>query len=87
MTVQEPVTEAETTEIEFAVRDMDCFFVRSSAETDCLIFLGDLIHRADGNLLQYFTLSRTADLASSGWSVTYSTVSKLNHLTLPDFCR
>ncbi|MEF8856264.1 MAG: bacterio-opsin activator domain-containing protein [Haloplanus sp.] len=54
------VRESASTEVELEVRDRDCFFVRVSAETDCLIRLEDVIHRADGNLLQYFTVSDTA---------------------------
>ena len=59
MTVQEPV-ETPITEIELEVRDRNCFFVRLSAETDCLIRLEELIHRADGNLLQYFSIRDTS---------------------------
>lgn len=58
MTVQEPV-ETPITEIELEVRDRNCFFVRLSAETDCVIRLEELIHRADGNLLQYFSIRET----------------------------
>ncbi|AXG10578.1 bacterio-opsin activator domain-containing protein [Haloplanus rubicundus] len=58
MTVQEPV-ETPITEIELEVRDRNCFFVRLSAETDCLIRLEELIHRADGDLLQYFSIRET----------------------------
>jgi predicted DNA binding protein len=58
MTVQEPI-ETPITEIELEVRDRNCFFVRLSAETDCLIRLEELIHRADGNLLQYFSIRET----------------------------
>jgi len=58
MTVQAPV-EASITEIELEVRDRNCFFVRLSAETDCLIRLEELIHRADGDLLQYFSIRET----------------------------
>lgn len=56
MTAQESVSPNTTAEIELEVRDRDCFFVRISAETDCRIFLEELIHRADGKLLQYFTV-------------------------------
>ncbi|GAB6861764.1 helix-turn-helix domain-containing protein [Haloplanus litoreus] len=59
MTVREPVPHT-TTEIELAVRDGDCFFVRLSAETGCLLRLEELIHRADGRLLQYFTVREVA---------------------------
>jgi len=55
MTVQESSPHAPT-EIELTVRDRDCFFVRLSAETGCLLHLEELIHRADGKLLQYFTV-------------------------------
>ena len=69
MTVQEPV-ETPITEIELEVRDRNCFFVRLSAETDCLIRLEELIHRADGDLLQYFSIRETSpeeilDMAAS----------------------
>lgn len=69
MTVQEPA-ETPITEIELEVRDRNCFFVRLSAETDCLIRLEELIHRADGNLLQYFSIRETSpeevlDMAAS----------------------
>lgn len=56
MTAQESVSPNTTAEIELEVRDRDCFFVRISAETGCLIRLEELIHRADGNLLQYFSI-------------------------------
>lgn len=56
MTVQEAVPGRTTAEVELAVRDRDCFFVRLSAEADCRIHLDDLLHRADGKLLQYFTV-------------------------------
>jgi len=58
MTVRDPV-ETPITEIELEVRDRNCFFVRLSAETDCLIRLEELIHRADGDLLQYFSIRET----------------------------
>lgn len=58
MTVQEPVG-TPMTEIELEVRDGNCFFVRLSAETDCLIRLEELIHRADGDLLQHVSIRET----------------------------
>jgi predicted DNA binding protein len=69
MTVQESV-ETPITEIELEVRDRNCFFVRLSAETDCLIRLEELIHRADGKLLQYFSIDEATtedvlDMAAS----------------------
>lgn len=58
MTVQEPVGTPKT-EIELEVQDGNCFFVRLSAETDCLIRLEELIHRADGDPLQYVSIRET----------------------------
>lgn len=50
----------EAVELELDVRDRECFFIRASAEADCTVFLEDLIHRADGQLLEFFTVRDVA---------------------------
>lgn len=56
MGVQGANTTQGAIELELQVRDRDCFFIRASEEADCRVFLEDLIHRADGQLLEFFTV-------------------------------
>lgn len=46
----------ETVELEFSVPDRGLFFVEASAETAAEISLAELFPRADGRLLEYFTI-------------------------------
>ncbi|MCT9095541.1 helix-turn-helix domain-containing protein [Haloarchaeobius sp. HME9146] len=46
----------ETVELEFTVRDQDCFFVVLSARADCRMELEHLAHRSDGTLLEFITV-------------------------------
>lgn len=56
MSVPESTTDGKPVEVELRVRDGECFFVRASAETDCRLLLEDLVHRADGKLIEFFTV-------------------------------
>jgi predicted DNA binding protein len=47
-------------ELEFELRDRDCFFVDASAVADCRIELEHMVNRSDGRLLEYFTLGGVA---------------------------
>jgi predicted DNA binding protein len=44
-------------ELEFSLRDRDCFFVAASALADCRVELEHLVNRSDGRLLEYFTVA------------------------------
>lgn len=54
ITTSEPVESA--VEIEFELRDRDCFFVDASAVADCRIELERVVTRSDDRLLEYFTV-------------------------------
>ena len=56
MGIQNASTTERAAELELEVRDRECFFIRASEEADCRVFLEDLIHRADGQLLEFFTV-------------------------------
>lgn len=56
MEAQDNSTTRGTLELELEVRDRECFFIRASDEADCRISLEELIHRADGQLLEFFTV-------------------------------
>lgn len=56
MVIQDASTSAESVELELSVRDRKCFFIRASDEGNCHVFLEELIHRADGQLLEFFTV-------------------------------
>lgn len=43
-------------ELEFELRDRDCFFVEASAAADCRIELERVVTRSDARLLEYFTV-------------------------------
>lgn len=43
-------------ELEFELRDRDCFFVDASATADCRVALEHLVNRSDDRLLEYFTV-------------------------------
>lgn len=47
-------------EVEFQLRDRDCFFVDASAAADCRVELEHLVNRSDGRLLEYFTVEGAA---------------------------
>lgn len=58
------ITTTDTTgsavEIEFELRDRDCFFVDASAVADCRVELEHLVNRSDDRLLEYFTVEEAA---------------------------
>lgn len=56
MEIQDASTAERAVEVELQVCDRECLFIRASAEADCRVFLEDLIHRADGQLLEFFTI-------------------------------
>lgn len=56
MGIQESRSTGSAVEVELEVRDRACFFVRASAEADCRVFLEDMVHRADDQLLEFFTV-------------------------------
>lgn len=56
MATRETTRPAASVEIELCVRDRECFFVRASADADCRVVLEDLVHRADGKLIEFFTV-------------------------------
>lgn len=43
-------------ELEFGLRDPDCFFVGISAEESCHVSLEHLVRRSDGRLLEFFAV-------------------------------
>lgn len=43
-------------ELAFEVRDRRLFFVRASAEASCRVTLAEMVHRSDGDLLEFFTI-------------------------------
>lgn len=43
-------------ELKFGVSDRELFFVHLSAEADCRVTLAEMIHRSDGQLLEFFTV-------------------------------
>lgn len=47
-------------ELEFDIRDRDCFFVDVSANEACRVELEHLTHRSDGRLLEFFTVEGAA---------------------------
>lgn len=49
-------TSGESVEVELGITDRDCFLVRVSDEASCRIHLEDVVHRADGKLLEFFTI-------------------------------
>jgi predicted DNA binding protein len=53
-------TGGSTAELEFELRDRDCFFVDASAAADCRVELEHLVNRSDGRLLEYFTVEGAA---------------------------
>lgn len=56
MALTDSTSSGRAVELELAVRDRECFFIRASDEADCRVFLEDLIHRTDGQLLEFFTV-------------------------------
>ena len=44
-------------EVEFEVRDRDCFFVEASEAGECRVSLEHFVNRSDGQLLEYFTVA------------------------------
>lgn len=46
-------------EVEFTIRDRDCFFVGVSATESCHLSLEHLVRRSDGRLLEFFSVSGT----------------------------
>ena len=53
-------TTGSAVELEFELRDRDCFFVDASAVADCRVTLEHMVNRSDGRLLEYFTVERTS---------------------------
>lgn len=53
---QEASSARRTVELELETRDKECFFIHISDEADCRVYLEDLIHRADDQLLEFFTV-------------------------------
>lgn len=47
-------------ELEFGIRDRECFFVGVSAEESCHVSLEHLVRRSDGRLLEFFAVSGAA---------------------------
>jgi len=43
-------------EVEFRVRDRDCFFIEASDAIGCEVDLEHFVNRSDGRLLEYFTV-------------------------------
>lgn len=43
-------------ELEFRVRDRECFFVTASANAGCRVELEEMVHQSDGRLLEFFTI-------------------------------
>lgn len=56
MAMERSGTTTGAVELELEVRDRECFFIRASAQADCRVYLEDLIHRSDGQLLEFFTV-------------------------------
>jgi len=58
------ITTTDTTgspvELEFELRDRDCFFVDASTVADCRIELEHMVNRSDDRLLEYFTVEEAA---------------------------
>lgn len=50
-----PTTES-STEVEFRIRDTECFFIEASDRLQCRVSLEHFINRSDGRLLEYFTI-------------------------------
>jgi predicted DNA binding protein len=47
-------------ELEFELRDRNCFFVDASAVADCRVELDQMVNRSDDRLLEYFTVEGAA---------------------------
>lgn len=43
-------------ELQLELRDRNCFFVEASSVADCRVVLEHMVHRSDGQLLEYFTI-------------------------------
>lgn len=56
MGIQDASSTGSAVELELEVRDRACFFIRASDEAECRVFLEDLVHRADDQLLEFFTV-------------------------------
>ncbi len=56
MSIQDADTAGSVVELELEVRDRACFFIRASDEADCRVVLEYMIHRADDQLLEFFTV-------------------------------
>lgn len=56
MGIQDASSTGNAVELELEVRDRECFFIRASDEAECSVFLEDLVHRADEQLLEFFTV-------------------------------
>ncbi|WP_458187966.1 bacterio-opsin activator domain-containing protein [Haladaptatus sp. NG-WS-4] len=52
-TATAPTTDSPV-ELEFQVRDRNCFFVKASALVECRVSLEHFVNRSDGRLLEYF---------------------------------
>lgn len=53
-------TTGSAVELQFELRDRDCFFVDVSAVADCRVELEHLVNRSDDRLLEYFTVEGAA---------------------------
>lgn len=60
MEVTETVASGPTVELEFDIRDRECFFVDVSARERCYVDLEHLIHRSDELLLEFFSVEGVA---------------------------
>jgi len=56
MGITESMPSGSAVELEFAIRDEDCFFVDVSAREACRVDLEHLIHRSDELLLEFFSV-------------------------------
>lgn len=56
MGVRDTSTTGRAVELELKVCDRECFFIRASDDADCRVVLEESIHRADGQLLEFFTV-------------------------------
>lgn len=53
-------TTGSAVELQFELRDRDCFFVDASAVADCRVELEHMVNRSDDRLLEYFTVKGAA---------------------------
>lgn len=56
MTMSRSKATGKVTELEFEVRDRECFFISISNRMGCYVELEEMIQRSDGRLLEFFTV-------------------------------